>query len=316
MSKHFRNGGSWTGVGSIFLMATILQTSCGLDQQILYDRAGLQVGLQHDSTTDVIGLGDIGPGPASPRNDHPYTFAQSELRQLLGSLFVVALDDDAPRSRQLDAPLYRSDELNRLVPLVTSAFSRASRTDRVFFSIGSTPFSSSGGRTTGTIFVRHRYLHVALNPFVLQVEGDTTHSVRRPLIIRAAEPIQEVFVEGSRAQLRSRSETLHISLKIPDTLPSELNISQSTEAAERSDQSRRTGRTEATSAQTITETAREDSNGALQRQIEDLTTTLKELQIRIAGQASELESVKAEVKRLQNQIAERAHTPTTSPLQQ
>lgn len=314
MVKLFRSGFSWTGFGPALLMATIFQTACSLDRQILHDRGDLQVGLQHDPTTDVIGLGVMGSGSAPPRNDHPHAFSPTELRQLLGSLFVAALDGDAQRSRHFDAPLYRPDELNRLVPWFTSAFSRAGGTDRVFFSLASTPFSSTGGRTTGTLFVRHRYLHVALKPFVLPVEGDTTQIVGRSMTIRAAEPVQEVSVEGSGAQLWSKYETMHISLRIPEALLPELSVSQSAETIEASDQG---GRTEGTSAQVNTETAPKNSYKALQRQVEDLAAALKELQTRIAGQASELESVKADVKRLQNQSAKgtRAGVPITSPLE-
>ncbi len=296
MVKPFRNSCSWIGVGPILLM--ILQTACGLDQHILYERSGLQVGLQHDPTTDVIALGEIGSGPAAPRNDHPYAFDQSNLRQLLGSLFVAALENDVQRGRQLDAPLYRPDELNKLVPWLTSTFSRASRTERVFFSFPSTPFSSTGGRTTGTLFVRHRYLHVALNPFVIPPGGETTQIVGRPLIIRAAEPVQELFLQGKRAQLWSKSDAIHISLKIPEGFPSELSVSHPAEAGEISNQS---GRTEVTAARPNNDTVRENSDNALQRQVEDLAAALKEAQGKLAGQASELEAVKAEMKRLQNQ---------------
>jgi len=312
MVKLFRNGASWIGFGPVLLMATVLQAACSLDRQILHGRGDLQVGLQHDPTTDVIGLGDMGSGSASPRNDHPYAFAQTELRQLLGSLFVAALDDDEQRIRHLDVSLYRADELNRLVPWLISAFSRASRTDRVFFSLASTPFSSTEGRTTGTLFVRHHYLHVALNPFVLPVEGETAKIVGRSIIIKAAEPVQEVFVEDSGAHLWTKSDTMHISLRIPEELPPELSVSQSAEAIETSDQG---GRMEGTSARTHTETTRENSYKTLQRQVENLAAALKELQARIAGQASELESVKAEMKRLQDQNAKGAHAPITSPLE-
>ncbi|WHZ25280.1 MAG: hypothetical protein OJF51_000075 [Nitrospira sp.] len=314
MVKLFRSGALGIGFGPVLLMAAIFQTACGLDRQVLYGRGDLQVGLQHDPTTDAIGLGDMGSGPASPRNDHPYAFSQTELRQLLGSLSIAALDNDTQQSRHLDAPLFRADELNKLVPWLTSAFSRASRTDRVFFSLASTPFPSPGGRTMGTLFVRHRYLHVALKPFVLPVEGETTQIAGRSMTIKAAEPVQEVFVEGSGAQLWTKSDTMHISLRIPEEFPSDLSVSQSVEAMETSDQG---GRTEGASAQTNTETARENNDKALQRQVEDLAVALKELQARIAGQANELESVKAEMKRLQEQSADkaRARMPGTSPVE-
>ncbi|HEX5545214.1 MAG TPA: hypothetical protein VFX10_06920, partial [Nitrospira sp.] len=247
-------------------------------------------------------------------NDHPYAFSPSELRQLLGSLFVAALDDETQRNRHMNAPLYRADELDKLVPWLASAFSRASRTDRVFFSLPSTPFSSTGGRTMGTLFVRHRYLHLTLTPFVLPVEGETTQIVGRSMTIKAAEPVQEVFVEGSGAQLWTKSDTMHISLRIPEELPPDLSVSQSVEAIEASDQA---GRTESTSAQANTETSHENSYKALQRQVEDLAAVLKELQARIAGQADELESVKVEMKRLQEQSVDRAgaRMPGTSPVE-
>lgn len=295
MVKPFRSG-SWIGVGPIVLL--ILQTACGLDQHILYDRGGLQVGLQHDPTTDVIGLGEIGSGPAAPRNAHPYAFDQSDLRQLLGSLYVAALEDDAQGGRPLEAPLYRPDELNKLVPWLTSAFSRASSSDRVFFSFPSTPFSSTGGRTTGTLFVRHRYLHVALNPFVLPPNGATTQLGGRPLTIRAAEPVQELFLQGKRAQLWSKSDAIRISLQIPEGSPSELSVLHPTDAGEMSHQS---GRAEMTPARPTNEPVRDPSDNALQRQVEDLAAALREAQGKLAGQASELESVKTEMRRLQNQ---------------
>lgn len=298
MVKLFRSGASWTGLGPVLVMVAILQTACGLEQQILHGhgRSDLQVGLQHDSTTNVIGIGDMGSGSASPRNDHPFPFTKTELRQLLGSLFFTTLDNDTHRNRHLDAPLFRADELNRLVPWLISAFNRASRTDRVFFSLASTPYTPTGGRTIGTLFVRHRYLHVALKPFVFPVEGGTTHIAGHSMAIKAAEPVQEVLVQGSGAQLWTKLDTMHISLKLPDEIPPELDASQSAEVIGMPDQG---GRTEGTSAQANTETARENSNKTLQRQVEDLAAALKELQGRIAGQATELESVKSEMKRLQ-----------------
>lgn len=166
----------------------------------------------------------------------------------------------------------------------------------------------------GTLFVRHRYLHVTLTPFVLPVEGETTQIVGRSMTIKAAEPVQEVFVEGSGAQLWTKSDTMHISLRIPEELPPDLSVSQSVEAIETSDQA---VRMESTSAQANTETAHENSYKALQRQVEDLAAALKELQARIAGQADELESVKAEMRRLREQSVDRARTrmPGTSPVE-
>lgn len=289
MVKHFRSNRSWIAVGPILLM--ILQSACGLDQHILYERSGLQVGLQHDPTTDVVALGEIGSGPAAPRNDHPYAFDQSNLRQLLGSLFVAALENDAQQGRQLESPLYRQDELNKLVPWLASAFSRASRTDRVFFSFASTPFSSTGGRTTGTLFVRHRYLHVALNPFVLPTNGKVPQIDGRPITIRAAEPIQELFLQGKRAQLWSKSDAIRISLQIPEGVPSDFYVSHPSELDEISNQSKRMEMTP----------THPSSEKALQRQVQDLAAALQEAQGKLSGQASELEAVKAEMKRLQNQ---------------
>ncbi len=296
MVKPFRRTGSWIGFGLILLM--ILQTACGLDQHILYDRSGFQVGLQHDPTTDVVSLGEIGSGPAAPRNDHPYAFDQTNLRQLLGSLFVGALESGGQQGKPLEAPLYRPDDLNKLVPWLTSAFSRASRTERVFFSLPSTPFSSTGGRTTGTLFVRHRYLQVALNPFITQPGAETPQIAGRLITIRAAEPVQELFLQGQRAQLWALSDAIRISLKIPDGSPSEFSLSHPVEAGETSNE---TGRTELTPARPTNETVRERSDKALQRQVEDLAAALQEAQGKLAGQARELEAVRAEMKRLQKQ---------------
>lgn len=67
MVKSFRIGTSWSGVETVLLLATLLQTACGLGQQILYNRSGRQAGLQYDPTTKVIGLGEIGSGPAPPK---------------------------------------------------------------------------------------------------------------------------------------------------------------------------------------------------------------------------------------------------------
>ena len=123
----------------------------------------------------------------------------------------------------------------------------------------------------GTLFVRHRYLHVTLKPFVLPVEGETTQIVGRSMTIKAAEPVQEVFVEGSGAQLWTKSDTMHISLRIPEELPPDLSVSQLVETIKTSDQA---GRTESTSAQANTETVHENSYKALQRQVEDLAAAL------------------------------------------
>lgn len=313
--KPFRSDVLWAGFGPIVLMATMLQAACSLDHQLLYDRGGLQVGLQHDPTTDVIGVGEMGSGPASPRNDHPYAFDQSELRQLLGSLVIATPNMDGQRSGQREVPLYRPDELNKLVPVLTAAFGRASRMDRVFFSLASSPLSPNGGRTTGTLFVRHRSLHVTLNPFVLPNEGKILPIDGRPITLQAAKPVEEVFVKGPGAPLWFKSETIHISLKIPETVSPEYSVLQSAEAAEVSDQSERLA---GTSAQENVMTVREHSDRALRRQVEELTATLKELHTRVTDQASELESVKAEVKRLQDQIAQRAHLRVSiqSPLEQ
>jgi len=313
--NRYRKTTSWTGFTPMLLIGMILQTACGLDQQIIYDRGNIQVSLQHDPTTDAIGLGDMGSGPASPRNDHPYAFTPTELRYLLGSLFVAELDTDTERSRHLDAPLYSADLLERLVPWLTSAFSRASRTDRVFFSFPSTPFFSSGGRTTGTLFVRHRYLHVALKPFILPVDGETTQIVGRGIVIRVAEPVQEALIEGPGAQLWSKSETMHISLRIPDAGPPERSVPQSAEATETTDHGERPEGT--TSGSANTEMDCENSYKTLQRQVENHAAALKELQARVAGQSSELESVKAEIKRLQDLNTTRLHerVPIASPLE-
>ncbi len=308
MVKLCRSNAAWTGVGPVVLVAIMLQTACSLDRQIIHDRGGLQVGLQHDPTTDVIGLGEIGSGPASPRNDHPHVFTPAELRQLLGSLFVTVLEENVPRNRPLEAPLYRPDELNRLVPWLASAFSRAGNTDRVFFSLSGTPFSSTGGRTTGTLFVRHRTLHVAINPFVLPVEGDTTSIVGRSMTIRAAEPAHEVVVDGVGAQLWYKSETMHISLSIPDTISPELKVSQSVEARGTADQA---GRADGSSAPANTEMVGDNRSKTLQRQVEDFAASLKEVQARLAEQAGELESVKAELRHLQDRIAKQRVTTIT-----
>ena len=168
----------------------------------------------------------------------------------------------------------------------------------MFFSFASTPFTSPGGRTTGTLFVRHRYLHVALKPFVLATSGEVPQIDGRPITIRAAEPIQELFLQGKRAQLWSKSDAIRISLQMPEGVPSDFSVSHPSEVDEMSNQSKRM---EVTPARQTSEQGRENNDKALQRQVEDLAAALQEAQGKLTGQASELEAVKAEMKRLQNQ---------------
>ena len=293
-----------TGAGLLFgLSCLLVLTACGAtsQQRVLYESAGIQVGIMTDLSTNEH---------ASPpvKNRHPSDFTTQEIRSLVGSLEVsgwsgaiTGLFTDA-----LPRPVFTEAEIVLLAEPLAAAFHQATPRERVFFAIQNPNASYDTDRTSGSLFFRDDYLHVILIDHYAFLKADPGGGETRDprdtknMKLWVVRPAQVATVSDEKEPHWDAFEKVHISLKpaevlaalrVPPTAPSssrrQIAVPAAGQPAVKAD----------TSVPNVTESVND-----LRLQIRELTSANLDLRSQLKQQSDTMEKLKAELEQLRNEI--------------
>jgi hypothetical protein len=200
-----------------------LLPACGATSQerVLYHASGIQVGIVTDLSTNERAVPPV-------HNKHPLDLTSQEIRSLLGSLEVSGWSGaivglfSAPQPKAL----FTWAELVELAEPLAAAFHKASPRERVFFSLTNPTAPYDSDRTSGSLFFRDDYLHVALTDHYgfLQADpgGGETRDPRdtKGMKLWVAGPAQAATVPEKKEPRWNAFEKVHISLRPQDVLAS------------------------------------------------------------------------------------------------
>ena len=301
--------------GFLFGLFCLLSLSgCGLtsQQRIIYDSAGIQVGIISDASTDEH---------ASPpvKNRHPSKITPREIRSLLGPLQVSGWSGaiiGAFTTPQL-RPVFTDAEMVLLAEPLAAAFHQATPRERIFFSIPNPNAPYDTDRTSGSLFFRDEYLHVVLTDHYAFLKADPGGGEARDprdtkgVKLWVAQPAQAAIVPDEKAPHWDSLDMAHISLK-----PMEVLTAQSVPRTT-TDSSRRQATVPAAgpppvkaepSVPNVTESVND-----LRLQIRELTSANLDLRSQLKEQSATMEKLKAELEQLRNEIQTENVKPERKP---
>jgi hypothetical protein len=279
-------------------------------QQMVYDKQGVKIGIEHDPSTDRSSP------PAT--NNHPARLKEDEIRRLLGSLQVSGYTGTIAGifANARPIPLFKEEELRLVSGPLVSALGQAGPQERVFFSIPNLEVRYSDERTAGALFLRGPYLHVMLRDHSAFPRTDTaggeddkdprdTKGLRLSVVApaRAAVLAQHEMprwgpLEKIIIAINVR-EVLTASAQPPAPKPTALAVGPTPEPRPAAPvQPIATAKPE---SQTVTETT-----GDLRLQIRELTSSNLELRTRLQEQAQQMKILQDELNRLKQDLKKAA----------
>jgi hypothetical protein len=289
-----------TAAGFLFVLSSLLVlTACGLtsQQRILYESAGIQVGILTDLSTNEH---------ASPpvRNRHPADLSPKDIRSLLGSLEVSGWSGIIVGlfSHPQPKPVFTEAEIVLLAEPLAAAFHEATPRERVFFVIQNLAASYDTDRTSGSLFFRDEYLHVILTDHYAFLKADTGGGETRDprdtkgMKLWVVGPAQAATVPSMQEPHWTAFEKVHISLK-----PAEVLAAQRTSPTT-ADPSRQVAVPAAGQPALKSDTAATNTTES----VNDMRAQLKE-------QSGMIEKLKAELEQLRNEIKTGASKPSSGP---
>jgi len=274
-------------------------------ERVLYERQGVQVGLQADPSISRASQPTV--------NTHPIDLTAQDITTLLGVVRVSGWSGtvvgwfDAPHP----IPLFDEADLQRIAQPIAEAFAQAAPEQRVFFSIPN-PRSAYGDTTAGALFIRGAYLHVIVTDHKAFARADTAggdeKDVRdtKGMRLSLAFPSRMTSMTKEEEPAWAPFESVHLSMHRKEVLAqgsSHLGV----------------GRTAATvpPATTPTQTAPVATEKAvepaqeLRLQIRELTQSNQDLRDRLTEQSQQLQVLKEELGRLRRDSeGTRAKKPT------
>ncbi|WP_455389160.1 hypothetical protein [Petrachloros mirabilis] len=295
--------GENTGAGLLFGVLYLLLTACALtsQQRVLYESAGIQVGIETDLSTNEH---------ASPpvKNRHPADFTPQEIRTLVGSLEVSGWSGtvigafSTPQPR----PVFTRAELALLAEPFAAAFHKANPDERVFFSIQDPNAPYRTDRTAGSLFFRDEYLHVVLTDHYAFLKadpgGDETRDPRdtKGMKLLVAAPVQATNVPENKEPHWTAFETVHISIKPAEVLAA-LRAPQAAPEAPPPQAALPTAEQPAVSSNSSA-TSTQESASDLRLQIRELTNANLDLRAQQKEQSNTIEKLQAELEQLRKEI--------------
>ena len=266
-------------------------SACATGQRLTYDQNDVRIGLETDPS--------VTRSKQPVGNAHPAQVTSEELKILLGMVRVsgwsgtVAGIFETPRP----VPLLTEVQLNSHVAHISEAFAQAAPQERVFFSFPKPEVHYSEDRTTGALFLRDRYLHVAVTDHSSVIQADTAGGDARDIRdtkgmkLWIAKPAVEATVPDAETPRWAPFETVHISLNVKQAL-----ARQATPPASVSrEQSRTPTPAQQGSQQEMQDQIREltDSNTELRGQLDEQKTKMKDLSEDLNRLRRELDQNKA-----------------------
>lgn len=308
----------------VLLLAALLSSpaACaGLSRErLVYDKGGVQIGIEHDPTTDR--------STPLATNSHPAALKEDEVRKLLSSLKVSGYTGTLGGflATPPPFPLFNDEELRLVAGPVAAALAQAGPQERVFFSLPNLAVQYSDDRTAGALFIRGAYLHVMLRDHSALMRTDTSGG-EDDKDLRDTKGMKLWAVAPARAATLSAGETprwgpfekVHIALNVRDVLnasatppppPSPVRTVQpvgSPPAVRPAPEPR-----PAAPPQTPLFTKSEpqvDVTEDLRLQIRELTISNLELRTRLEKQAQQMKSLQDELARMKREL--KKATPKT-----
>ena len=282
--------------------------------KILYDREGIQVGLQADPSVTRS-------SPPAP-NAHPAPFTSEEVAVLLGAIRVSGWSGtivgyfETPRP----IPLFDDADLRRITAPIAEAFQLASPSERVFFTLPN-PKSAYGDATAGFLFVRDTFVHVIVTDHKAFARADTAGGDEKDprdmkgMKLWVTAPYQAADVPSAQEPDWAPFETVHLSLDKKAVLAGGRSgpgggQPRTIEAA--SDQSPLAERSQGPGPASRQPERVVNSEQDLQLQIRELTQSNLDLRERLTEQTQQLKDLKDELMRLRREL-DRAKPKSPAP---
>ncbi|MGE0273802.1 MAG: hypothetical protein AB7R40_00070 [Nitrospiraceae bacterium] len=284
-------------VGTLCLMLSSCQYfSRG---QLLFDRYGIEVGLQPDPSVPRS-------SPPAP-NAHPIDMPTEKMALMLSAIRVSGWSGtlvgyfESPRQ----IPLFDDADLRLVAAPIAQAFREAAPTERVFFYLPN-PKSAYGDATAGSLFIRDSYLHVVITDHKAFARADTAGGDEKDardtkgMRLWIAPPYKAAEVPPSQEPDWAPFETVHLSVS-PNAILAR-NTVGSTGAA-----SKAAVRPPAAGADQAGATTREPAAGGespqdLKLQIRELTQSNLDLRDRLNEQTRQVHELKDELARLRGEM--------------
>ena len=190
----------------------------------------------------------------------------------------------------------------RFASKLSEAFRQAGPAERVFFSFPKPGVTYSEDRTTGSMFMRGRYLHLVITDHASMIQADTgggeTKDIRdtKGMKLWVAKPAQAAIVPDAEEPQWAPFETVHISLNAKDLLAQRAATTPATLY-------RASGPPPmAAPSQAAPPRQPGSTSEDLQLQIRELTSSNLELRGRLEEQKSQMNALTEEMNRLRREI--------------
>jgi hypothetical protein len=277
---------------SLGLVSVTLPDCHWLDQeQVLYERQGVQIGLQADPSI---------PRASQPTaNTHPIDLTPQEIMSLLGAVRVSGWSGtvigwfDTPRA----IPLFDETDLQRIAQPIAEAFKQAAPHQRVFFSLPN-PRSAYGDTTAGALFIRGPYLHVIVTDHKAFARADTAGGDEKD--IRDTKGMRLSLASSRTASLTKDDEpawapfeSVHLSMNRKEVLGQGTLLQNARRAAAPDPLAAVPTQPAPGGTDRTADPAQE-----LRLQIRELTQSNQDLRDRLAQQSQQLQDLKDELARL------------------
>ena len=282
------------------LGAVGLSACAGLTgERVIYDRQGVEVGIQSDPT--------ISRSNPPARNSHPATLTSNELRLLMGSFQISGWSGTVLGLVQnpQPVPLLRPDELDRLTDPLVAALQQAGPTERVSFSLQDKDRPYSPDRITGILFIRGPYLHLVITDHSAFTQADTGGGEEKDIRdtkgmkLWVARPAQAAAVPAFEEPRWAPFENVHISLNMNEVFTlRKTAIAARTERLLVPPQAIPPVQVTPQSGPASTPTTIEDQRS----QIRELTSSNLDLRERLEEQRTQMKELKDELTRLKQEL--------------
>jgi hypothetical protein len=284
-------------VGSLCLMLSSCQFFTR--GQLLFDRYGIQVGLQPDPSVTRS-------SPPAP-NAHPIDMAPEKMALMLSAIRVSGWSGtlvgyfESPRQ----IPLFDDADLRLVAAPIAQAFREAAPTERVFFYLPN-PKSAYGDATAGSLFIRDSYLHVVVTDHKAFAQADTGGGDEKDLRdtkgmkLWVAPPYKAAEVPPSQEPDWAPFETVHLSIS-PNAIPTRNSVGPQAAAPLPASSPPAAGADRAGAA-TRGPAVVAESPQDLKLQIRELTQSNLDLRDRLNEQTRQLHELKDELARLRGEM--------------
>lgn len=283
-----------------FALSALSGCAGPLNQRLIYEAKGVQIGLESDHTIDSRITPPI-------LNSHPVKMTSDEVRMLLGSLEVSGWSGiiigifETPHPK----PVFGGLELMNLADQFAKALSEATPRERVFFSLQNPTVRYDTDRTAGSLFIRDGYLHVILSDHYGFQKADPGGGEQRDprdtkgMTLWVKRPAQPASVPEEKEPRWNSFEKVHVSLNVSDALAAvggHSGLAQSPTSPVQP-----SGNDRAPSARnSATPSSTRDKD--LNQQVQELGSSNQQLRTQVEQQTKELDTLKEDLRRLRDDL--------------